>query len=660
MAADVQNGCVTKSFSAAILELANMVKTLELSHDSELKMMTSAIAELRAGMVLNSSSHGTFSESIVDVPVSGGMSYGLPGRQMEGPCIAQPLQQAAPPGADEPNSCVLLQFQDAPGDASHDAIAGQALSAGIVSGASLRSVDVSEAEVEQQAMMPEVMVSSDPEESLAADQAIADGSPDEHFSDMQKAVSDCAKNFHMLADPCDQKTEAAAATPFGDRMRRAIDRLSMRRHSQDKTESDPIAYRLLGRTINSESQTGTSTLRKLMANPIVDLVVAAMIIANAVVMGLEVQDDFSNPSTSAIYGAVDIFFNAFFLCEILLRVKAFHCRSFVCGEEASWNIFDCCLICVGWSAILSRLVSNSSDQLENAKALKMLRVLRVFRVLRFFRQLAQFTVMVLSSLRQLFWAMVLFSLINYIAALTLADGAAKWLRVETQDFVLPITANSKIEAVHKRFGGVQTSCYTLFQVALGGVSWGEVTDVALDMSWIYFTVLCLYITFIVIAVLNVFTGVFVEEALQQKQRQIDVLIESKISQRDDFMTKIRDFFSVVDEDGDGTISFEEVREMLQDPSLSAYFDVLGFRTHDAERMFDLLDSDGSGTIGSAEFIEGCDKITGSARGIDLHFALTELKRLRAITKQTLDAITKDGMCDTGPMDKFSRRSVLRP
>ena len=68
--------------------------------------------------------------------------------------------------------------------------------------------------------------------------------------------------------------------------------------------------------------------------------------------------------------------------------------------------------------------------------------------------------------------------------------------------------------------------------------------------------------------------------------------------------------------------------------VKAYFDIIGFRPGDASLLAELLDHDGSGDISLNEFITGCERMKGEAKGIDVHRLLMEC----ACLHEKLDAL----------------------
>merc|ERR1712187_754080 len=86
-------------------------------------------------------------------------------------------------------------------------------------------------------------------------------------------------------------------------------------------------------------------------------------------------------------------------------------------------------------------------------------------------------------------------------------------------------------------------------------------------------------------------------------------------------------FNEMDKDGTGTISEQEFLDHLDDDSVVAYFDSMKLDVSDATSLFKLLDVDHSGSVEVMEFIEGCQKLKGTSRTLDLHLMRYELHEL---------------------------------
>jgi hypothetical protein len=91
---------------------------------------------------------------------------------------------------------------------------------------------------------------------------------------------------------------------------------------------------------------------------------------------------------------------------------------------------------------------------------------------------------------------------------------------------------------------------------------------------------------------------------------------------------MRELFKDMDQDGSGTVTLTEVIDFLEDPKMGAYFHALGIEIDDTERLFNLLDEDGTDEISIDEFINGCLHLRGNAKSIDLYHLMSELEKIQ--------------------------------
>lgn len=361
---------------------------------------------------------------------------------------------------------------------------------------------------------------------------------------------------------------------------------------------------------------------------------ALMIVVNSVVMGLEVAHLASHMSPSQPLQIISLLFTNWFILEVIIRIRVTGIRNFFTKHEWMWNLCDLVLVFIsivelGYTSFGTS--STSRSPLSTLRAIKIIRVVRLFRLFRYFPQLAKLALMVADSVRQLLWALVMFILIMYVWAVTLTEGCTDWLKlhVNVTDGDAAIARQIEdsqvdgLKEVHRFFGSLDRSIYTLFQVSLGGVSWHQVTDAVGYVDWFYFMLLFAYVIFTILALMNVFTGVFVDKAVQNSKKQRKSQIEEAIDKKRTILDQIVEFFVATDVNGDGTISAEEIHTLLHDPVMSAYFDMIGFRPGDAKLVAELLDHDNSGDISLHEFINGCERLRGDAKGIDIHLLLME-------------------------------------
>jgi len=117
--------------------------------------------------------------------------------------------------------------------------------------------------------------------------------------------------------------------------------------------------------------------------------------------------------------------------------------------------------------------------------------------------------------------------------------------------------------------------------------------------------------------LNIVTAVFIKCAFLRFESDREFIVQTELESKRDFLKTMRRIFAEVDQDGSGQIVFEEMCEHLKDPDVGAYFSKLGVDVDEVEKLFVLLDEDGSGTIEKQEFMFGCLRLKGEAKSLDL-------------------------------------------
>merc|ERR1711972_449140 len=110
------------------------------------------------------------------------------------------------------------------------------------------------------------------------------------------------------------------------------------------------------------------------------------------------------------------------------------------------------------------------------------------------------------------------------------------------DYVKEHPADGKKPIIVDKWGSVWTSTNSLVMSMLGGVSWGEVSDPLNHMAWDLAAPFYFYIFFTMLAVLNIITGVFVDNAVETAKTQREFLVQKEMELKDKFMVEMRDLF----------------------------------------------------------------------------------------------------------------------
>jgi len=240
--------------------------------------------------------------------------------------------------------------------------------------------------------------------------------------------------------------------------------------------------------------------------------------------------------------------------------------------------------------------------------------------LKFFRELRFFFSCIITSMRSLVWVLVVLMLMFYVFGLSLCQGTVDFLDGDEWD-------SSTHEKLRHHFADLGSSLLTLYEAMAGGISWGELIDALSPLSWHYSAIFLCFTSLTILAVLNIVTGVFVQTALERAQSDRDTLIQEVITHKDNYLQKIGHIFREVDVDGSGSITLQEFRDAMEDDRMEAYLDALGIRIEDVDVLFHLLDRDGGGYIDVVEFLGGCLKMRGDAKGLDIAIVQFQAKWL---------------------------------
>merc|ERR1712190_347578 len=94
------------------------------------------------------------------------------------------------------------------------------------------------------------------------------------------------------------------------------------------------------------------------------------------------------------------------------------------------------------------------------------------------------------------------------------------------------------DAIMRWYGSLPASIYTLFGAISGGWSWNVVAEPLLSISPLLGILFCLYISFAIFCVLNVVTGVFVENANTLIASDRHRMLMSQLKKRETWMNEV--------------------------------------------------------------------------------------------------------------------------
>merc|ERR1719362_2433062 len=169
------------------------------------------------------------------------------------------------------------------------------------------------------------------------------------------------------------------------------------------------------------------------------------------------------------------------------------------------------------------------------------------------------------------------------------------------------------------FGSLQTMVLTLFQVTTGGFDWREMSNQLMEFSPVSVLVLCVYISTMEYAILNILTGICCNTANKTAEDDFDITILEERSRQESATKKLTKFFRDQDQTGSGRITWDELNRHLANPQIRGYFKRLDLERWHLQSFFDLLETndDSEPSIDIDHFIRGCTRLRCSVKNIDL-------------------------------------------
>jgi voltage-gated sodium channel len=231
------------------------------------------------------------------------------------------------------------------------------------------------------------------------------------------------------------------------------------------------------------------TCARIVASSPFDMVIFTVIVANAVVLGLETYDGIRREAGDVLNTLNDVFLGVF-VVELAIRITAYGRRpqDFFSGPARGWNLFDFVVIAAAFVPGLR----------ENSTLLRLVRLARVVRVVRILPDLRLLVVAVGRSLPGVASLSVMGVLLLYVY------GMVGWLIFE--------------DRYPADYGSIGDAMLTLF-VLLSLENLPAVIEKGLDVStW---TVLY-YVSFVLIAaflLLNILIGVVINS--MEEAREIE-------------------------------------------------------------------------------------------------------------------------------------------
>lgn len=382
-----------------------------------------------------------------------------------------------------------------------------------------------------------------------------------------------------------------------------------------------------------------SPVGKLVLSKPFETVAGFVIILNAVFNVITANSDMENPGEDPpdTFLHIEIFFLVFYTVELVCRLLAYRALFFI-GDDWRWNVLDFVLVLIAMLDLTATVVLKGEDVgvnvtfLRSLRALRLTKILRVGRIMRHFKELRLMLDSLVGSMVHLFWSFIMLLFVFFMFSIAFVQTSSGYLadNVDTLD-------DDTIQSTKEWFATVQRGMLTLFMVSTNGDDWINVYNVVVKTGIISSALWIFFVGFFQIALLNILTGLFVEQAMKLAQPDYASReLEQRKKEESEFL-ELNRLCEDMDVDGSGAISCAEFQRCLESGKLKSSLMLLDLDIRDAEQFFQMLaDSESDRQVPIETFIAGCLRLKGGASSIDLQ--RLEYKILGMQRKQ-------DSLCD---------------
>jgi len=124
----------------------------------------------------------------------------------------------------------------------------------------------------------------------------------------------------------------------------------------------------------------------------------------------------------------------------------------------------------------------------------------------------------------------------------------------------------------------------------------------------------------VLALLNIVTGVFVNDAIEMAQGHREVRNITLVKRYEESFKLLRQTFMKIDEDSSGSIMVDDLVHALQYTDVSVTLESLGIDATNAVRLFETINVSGAPELEIDDIVMGCVAFTVPAKSVDMEFS----------------------------------------
>jgi len=348
-----------------------------------------------------------------------------------------------------------------------------------------------------------------------------------------------------------------------------------------------------------------------------DTAISIIILINTIYTSYESNYEMDSLGGSPPFRSeIEWIFLSVYSAELIAKI-AVHRLYFFCNSEMTWNWFDFTLVLFSACDMFLVYFGASLGNVTFARSLRLFKlgkIFRIFRTMRFLKELRVMLASIVGSFLSLFWSVTMISMILYVFSLL-------FLQQMTLQLIVTADQSDTFTWQQQRifFRNVERTMLTLLETTMGGLDWDTIYLLIEPLGQLYVFAFIFYITFFNFAVLNILTGIFVENAMKlcqpdQEEKEAEAL---RVRQRD--MDELTMLVQAMDADRSGAIKKEEFLDIASQPEVGRVFARLGIDIKDPEVLFHAIANHMHTTeVPIPEFVTRAISFKGQASSLDLY------------------------------------------
>lgn len=216
---------------------------------------------------------------------------------------------------------------------------------------------------------------------------------------------------------------------------------------------------------------------------------------------------------------------------------------------------------------------------------------------------------IMGSLSSLFWSLIMTSLIIYVFAIFFVQQMAIELD-RTRDEMSELWKEQRYF-----FRTVQRTGLTLLQSTMGGLDWQSIYLLIEPLGELHVAAFLFYIVFFNFAVVNILTGIFLENAMKLCKPEPHEIAEMDLKQDEEHGCQLRNIMMNMDSDHYAIITKHEFRASVTDSDTAKRFAEMGIDLSDPNLFFQMLVcSVSTERVTVDTFVDGAMAMRGMASG----------------------------------------------